>query len=150
MSRESEWHVHWKATLQHRLGAELEVHMGAHRADAVLGELVIELQAGYLTVDQIRHRETFYGDHMVWLYDGALFARRIHWGQRGFWIKNGPACLTAHRRPLFVASPSSRRILRVTSLSVLGNADGPSRVLGRGHAYSRAEFLDLLRQMASR
>jgi hypothetical protein len=144
---ESEWHIAWKQALHDIFGADIEVPMERngekHRADAVVGDgLVVELQASYLPAAAIEAREAFYG-RMIWVYDGALFADRIHWGRRGFWIKHGPKSLAGHQRPLFVSSPSTRRFLHVTSLSVV---DG--RMLGRGRRMDANTFLDRVRRMS--
>lgn len=69
---ESMWHHEWKRYLRDQWGAETEVKIGNHRADAVLPDgLVIELQSSKLDPKQIQEREAFYGN-MIWIY-------RAHW-----------------------------------------------------------------------
>lgn len=144
---ESAWHLGWKRYLAAHAGASLEVPMERsgmrHRADAVVGSgLVVELQATYLSAESIHAREAFYG-RMVWIYNGDLFADRIHWGRWGFWIKHGPKSLAEHQRPVFVASPSGRRFLHITSLSIV---DG--RMLGKGLRMNSTMFMDHICRMA--
>lgn len=76
-SGESMWHYEWKRYLRENWGAETEVKMGRHRADAVLPEgLVIELQASPLDPRQVRQRENFYGN-MIWIYKADWFNHKF-------------------------------------------------------------------------
>lgn len=143
---ESRWHIAWKQYLHEHLAAAIEVpmerHGARHRADAVIGRLIVELQATYLPPSDIDEREAFYG-RMAWIYDGTLFADRIQWGSAGFWIKHGPKSLLRHRRPVFVASPSGRRFLRIVNLNLVNG-----RLLGRGHRLDVEEFLEQIDVLA--
>ena len=97
---ESAWHIGWKRHFAAR-GARIEVVMGPHRADVVTASgHIIELQAGYLSVDEIAEREAFYGEALTWLYR-CHWTERLHFGPRGFWWKHGAKAMTTHRRPVF-------------------------------------------------
>jgi hypothetical protein len=97
---ESEWHLAWKRHLRDARGADLEVVMKPHRADAVMpGGEVIELQSNYLGVEDIAAREQFYG-HMRWLYR-CTWHDRLQFGRKGFWWKHGSKGMTTHRRPVW-------------------------------------------------
>jgi competence protein CoiA len=74
---ESQWHKSWKDTLA-SVGAETEVVVGNHRADAVLADgTVVELQTSSISPAEIREREAFYGK-MVWLFNGWGLNLRSH------------------------------------------------------------------------
>jgi len=76
---ETEWHRAWKRFYLAR-GCRVEVPMGNHRAGIVLpGGVVVELQAGYLSADDIRAREDYYG-LMVWIYQ-CSWGDRLHFGR---------------------------------------------------------------------
>lgn len=73
---ESMWHFKWKQYLRDNYGAETEVKIGNHRADAVMPDgMVIELQASPLDAKQIEERERFYGN-MIWIYRADWFNHR--------------------------------------------------------------------------
>lgn len=70
---ESEWHIKWKQ----RFPVEWqEVVLGCHRADIKTPKLVVELQAGAISPEEIRERERHYGN-MVWLLRGEDFSENI-------------------------------------------------------------------------
>ena len=97
---ESEWHLGWKRHFAAQ-GARIEVVMGPHRADVVTQkEQIVELQAGYLSVDEIAEREQFYGEALTWLYR-CHWSERLQFGRRGFWWKHGAKAMTTHRRPVY-------------------------------------------------
>jgi competence CoiA-like predicted nuclease len=105
---ESEWHRQWKRLLRAELDAKLEVVMPPHRADIVLfGGRVLELQAGYLSAEQIEDRERFYGRNMIWLYQCHWWDRvkilKYEWNLAGhhydpkdFWWKSGAKAMMRH------------------------------------------------------
>lgn len=131
---ESQWHIDWKHRLA-ALGAAIEVVMPPHRADAVLPSgQIVELQAGYLSADDILAREGFYGDRLSWVYR-CHWGDRLHHGRHGFWWKNGAKSMTTHRRPVWW--DMGNELIRV-SLGLVdvddqyGFAAG-QRVLGRVH-----------------
>ena len=74
---ETEWHLAWKSMFPAEC---VEVNLGAHRADIVnKNGVIIELQHSTLSADEIQDRESFYGEELIWLLDGTVFAKR-------FWI----------------------------------------------------------------
>lgn len=107
---ESDWHLGWKADFAARdclVEQNLIVDGAHHRADIVTHKGIIELQATYLSVEDIRAREAFYGNTLVWIYRVQRFAPRIVLGRTrdngsvGFRIAQSPLSLSAHRRPVF-------------------------------------------------
>lgn len=97
---ESEWHLGWKAHLA-SLGANVEVPMGPHRADAIMPSgSIVELQAGYLDVGSIAAREAFYGPMLRWIYR-CTWWDRVHWGRYGFWWKHGSKAMATHGRAVW-------------------------------------------------
>ena len=65
---ESAWHSGWKNLVPED---QREIVMPPHRADIVTRSgLVIELQHAYLSPNEVREREDFYGD-MVWIIDAS-------------------------------------------------------------------------------
>lgn len=83
---ETLWHTRWKM----RFPAECrEVVMGPHRADVKLPSgTIIEFQRSHLSIEDLRAREEFYGDDMLWVvcaddFRERLFIRRAmpfpHW-----------------------------------------------------------------------
>lgn len=130
--RESAWHHDTKHALAAALHGATEVPLIGvrhRRADVVAGRLVLELQTGYLPATEITEREADH-DRMVWLYSGALFADRIHIGERGgLWIKQGSATLLAHRRPVFVEIAPRVEYLLLGALSHVPARGGRARRL---------------------
>lgn len=76
---ETEWHLNWKR----RFPPECrEVVIGNHRADVrTKNGIVIEFQHSSISVEEIRDREAFYGERMMWVIDGAKFRKNcpIFW-----------------------------------------------------------------------
>lgn len=63
------WHVSWQDLV---LPEFMEVIRGNHRADIIgNNNIVVELQHSSISSDDIRERESFYGD-MVWLFDATF------------------------------------------------------------------------------
>jgi competence CoiA-like predicted nuclease len=133
---ETEWHRGWKLHFL-RAGAHIEVVMGErreHRADVLLPNgRVIELQSGFLSVEQIAEREAFYGQRLVWLYR-CDWQERLHFGRRGFWWKHGAKSMARHIRPVWWDCLDEGEVVRVS----LGLNDAGSRVLGKVLARSRS------------
>lgn len=98
---ESQWHIDWKRWYETHKGARIEVPMGPHRADVVLPSgTIIELQSHYLSAVTIAERERFYGPKLQWLYR-AHWMQRVHFGERGFWWKQGSKAMTTHDQPVW-------------------------------------------------
>lgn len=72
---ETEWHAEWKR----QFGKEnCEVVMPPHRADIVgKSGIVIELQHSPISPEEIRERETFYGN-MMWIVDAHPFHSNLY------------------------------------------------------------------------
>jgi competence protein CoiA len=67
---ESEWHRGWKA----RFPSDWqECTIGRHRADVVTPIGVVEFQRSFLSVDEIRERESFYAG-LIWVVDASSWA----------------------------------------------------------------------------
>lgn len=68
------WHIQWQDLLKNFRVATIEVPIEKwgviHRADAVLPDgRVFELQHSGISPEQIRERELYYGEKMVWIFD---------------------------------------------------------------------------------
>lgn len=75
---ESEWHRDWKNNFP-TVNQEVTIRgeMGYHRADVLTKtELVIELQASTISIEEILEREQFYGD-MIWIVKADTFKDRF-------------------------------------------------------------------------
>lgn len=99
---EGAWHKAWKFWAK-RQGAEIEVHEGRHRADAVWPDgSVWEFQSAYLSTVDIAAREAHYGDRLTWIY--RMPPRRFDrlWNIGGGWFRwDRPApSMTRHQRQL--------------------------------------------------
>ncbi|MCA1800153.1 MAG: competence protein CoiA [Actinobacteria bacterium] len=66
---ETHWHRRWKKTFPKE---NVEVIIGAKRADIYINGLVIELQNSSISVPEIQDREQHYKD-MVWVVNGEHF-----------------------------------------------------------------------------
>lgn len=67
---ESEWHRRWKAKFPSRWQ---ECTIGPHRADVVSPIGVIEFQRSFLSMDEVKERESFYAG-LVWVVDASTWA----------------------------------------------------------------------------
>lgn len=67
---ESEWHLGWKERFDpEQVEVVIEKNGKRHRADILLANnMVVELQHSYISVEDIRKREEFYGE-MLWIFD---------------------------------------------------------------------------------
>lgn len=81
---ESAWHLEWKSIAPPE---RCEVRMGCHRADIVAPSgFIIELQHSPLEPSQVRERESFYGDHLIWVVDASGFLANLSLRNRGdYW-----------------------------------------------------------------
>lgn len=59
-----------------------EVVIGPHRADVRTKKMVVEFQASPISPEEIRKRESFYGE-MVWLIRGDDFRKRFKTWREG-------------------------------------------------------------------
>jgi hypothetical protein len=81
---ETQWHYQWKTELQ-SYGAMIEQSIlrrgERHRADCIFPDgTVLEIQHSAISVDDIKRREAFYGENMIWLFDtrDAVESKRLH------------------------------------------------------------------------
>jgi competence CoiA-like predicted nuclease len=73
---ESEWHIAWKSLFPKEC---VEVSLGEHRADVVTKSgIVIEFQHSTISEIEIKAREKFYGERMMWIIDGEPFYHRLY------------------------------------------------------------------------
>ena len=128
------WHLKWQRHLASEYGAQLEVKLGAHRSDAVLGETefrrtqYVELQSTYLPEADIKTREAQYGTkNLTWVYNCHWYDQ-LHWGPRGFWWKGGGArSMLAHRAR--IAWDTGPRLL-VVKVKLVESWGGDYRIVG--------------------
>jgi competence protein CoiA len=93
------WHLSWQNMLRRDC---IEVHRGAHRADAVgINGLVVELQHSPISEDDIRSRENFYGD-MVWLFDATHRFTKVVSGSRAFFAFGRTKHIEHCAKPVFL------------------------------------------------
>ena len=71
---ETAWHKDWKERFPKECR---EVVVGNHRADILTTSLVIELQNSSITAKEIKEREEFYGDRMIWILNGEKFYKNL-------------------------------------------------------------------------
>ena len=107
--------------------------IGDHRADAVLPDgRIIELQADYLSADEIAEHERYYGPRLRWIYR-CHWLHRLHFGRHGFWWKHGAKSMARHHRPVWWHVENE---LWQVELGVVSRYDGSGfcigeRVVGR-------------------
>ena len=77
---ESEWHRGWKARFPSRWQ---ECTIGRHRADVVTPIGVVEFQRSFLSMDEVRERESFYAG-LIWVVDASSWV--LHREKRS-WYK---------------------------------------------------------------
>lgn len=70
----TQWHIDWQKFLENYRQAEIEVTIAKrgsqHRADAVLPDgRIFELQHSGISTSEIKSREDFYGNKLVWIFD---------------------------------------------------------------------------------
>jgi competence protein CoiA len=103
---DTEWHRQWEAEVPR---ANREVIIGCHRADIRTDQgVVVELQHSPISTEEIREREQFYGQRMLWVFDaveafhdGRLLPREQKYGLSFRWMhprKSVGAC----RRPVLL------------------------------------------------
>jgi len=76
---ESFWHKHWKSAFDEN-NVEITITKNAirHRADILtIDDVVIELQNSPISKAEIREREIFYGDRMLWLINGEKLKENL-------------------------------------------------------------------------
>lgn len=72
---ESEWHINWKNEFPEE---QQEIKIGKHRADIKTKTgTIIELQKSSISLKDIREREEFYGEKLIWLLDGKTIAKNF-------------------------------------------------------------------------
>jgi len=71
--RETEWHINWKNEFPNN---NQEVIVGNHRADVKINNTVIEFQNSFISAEDIRERELFYGK-MIWVLNLETLCNRI-------------------------------------------------------------------------
>ena len=80
---EGEWHLYWKKDIP---VDKCEVTIGKHRADIITSENeVLELQNSPISMDEIRERESFYGN-MVWLINAEVFRHNFNLDKREHYV----------------------------------------------------------------
>lgn len=109
------WHALWQESVPRE---RQEVVIGNHRADVVTADgWVVELQHSYLSPAEIREREDFYGQRMVWLFDATQAGISIRQRDRHvtFRWRHPRKTITACRRPLWL-DLGGNRILGVRKI----------------------------------
>lgn len=76
---ETEWHYHWKMTFgESNNEITIKKNGRKHRADIqTKNKIVIEVQNSPISRTQIRQREEFYGEQMIWVLNGNEFKNRF-------------------------------------------------------------------------
>ena len=80
---DTRWHLEWKLLVRPESS---EVQIGTHRADIVGNNgVVIELQHGSISVDDIEERERYYAAHagMVWVINAEEFRDNVNLRNKG-------------------------------------------------------------------
>jgi len=116
---ESAWHIGWKQLFPVEWQ---EVVVGSHRADIKTPEVVVELQASNISVEELEEREHYYKD-MIWVLRGQDFednflikwhdkylSFRWKWPRQCWWFAKKPiiidrlSCLI-HVKKLYPGTP---------------------------------------------
>jgi len=126
---ETQWHRDW----QMRAPSDwCEVVMGAHRADIRRPDgLVIELQHSYITQEEVREREAFYGN-MWWVFDTQPWKLRVRIATNGtaeFRWMSTRRTLDAANCPVYLDLGGP--LLRVTGFGPRGCLSGSGKLVSR-------------------
>jgi competence CoiA-like predicted nuclease len=84
LGKETAWHINWKKTIGLQF-AEKRITIGAeyHIADILIEgkadqyDLLIEFQNSPISQSEIRDRETFYGEGLIWVINGRELGNKI-------------------------------------------------------------------------
>ncbi len=119
--------------------------MGNHRADLMLYQaggheaLVVELQHSPISVEEVRERESFYGN-MIWILDGNVFRKRFELrtpyqpsDYYTFRWKHPVKTWAFATKPVFIDFPKG-----VFSMRSMGKT---CPVGGWGHLYDKTRFI---------
>jgi len=140
---ETEWHLSWKSLMP---ATQTEViimrHSKKHRADIVLDNgLILEVQHSYLSPQDIRDREVFYGPKLRWIFDCTDSWQRIIIRNKGEYVTfrwlHGRKTIATCKRPVYLDLGGD--ILAVKKLYV------DSTMAGWGYLLERRMFIQHLR-----
>lgn len=93
------WHVSWQSLVDPRY---VEVSLGEHRADIrTANDVVIELQHSPIKPDDIRARESFYGN-MIWVFDATHRFADAHLGEISVFSLGRTKHLDVCAKPIFL------------------------------------------------
>lgn len=132
------WHRQWQELVPE---PSREVTMGHHRADIVAANgTVVELQHSYLSPDEIRERETFYG-RMIWVFDAttAVEEGRLSIRRRGGYVSfrwKHPRKSVANCRRSVLLDLGGGQLLQLKRI----HTEAPCG--GWGHLQPKADFID--------
>ena len=103
---ESDWHIKWKENfpkehqevlIQKNKGLEI------HRADIkTKSGTIIELQNSPISSKQIKKREEFYGEKMIWILNGKTFGKNIIFYKQRFKWKWFPKSWEVSERRIYI------------------------------------------------
>ena len=106
----TEWHIEWQSQFPAEY-REVVIRNGdeVHRADIALPDgTIIEFQHSAISVDEIKRREAFYGEKMIWVFDASEPMRKGRFSLR----QKGKYHTFRWKHPkLSIASTSRRKIL---------------------------------------
>lgn len=144
---ETDWHLRWKVRLL-EAGAQVEVPMRngdeLHIADAVIGDLVVELAGVYPPAEQIAARERFYA-RMAWIYNAERFLDRVEiydkGSERRFRFKQPAKAMALHRRPVYWHDPEIDCAVRLRWIKRYADDEASGRTYGGLGAWIPADDL---------
>lgn len=138
---ETPWHKWWKLRVP---PTQCEVTVAGHRADILLPQRgVVELQQSSLSSEEIRARESHYGQ-MIWLLDARLYGSdRLERSGEGEWSWSRP------RKSFLVGEKALCFDLGESVLVATKRADGWNGLRLRGYKLERQQFLTKLGMLPS-
>jgi len=103
---ESEWHINWKNEFPKECQEIIIIKEGKkHIADIKTKTgTIIEFQKSPISTNDIKERERFYGNNLIWLLDGKSLGKNLYFNpinkyQKWKWK---PSIIKISKRPVFI------------------------------------------------
>lgn len=135
---ESKWHINWKNEFPKE---QQEVRIGNHIADIkTKSGTIIELQNTPISLKEVKEREKFYGNKLIWLLNGDTFGKNLKLKTKLFEWKWMSSFVQQATKPIFVdmTNKSGWGIVKINLYDErFMHSDGEFR------SYDKYEFLQI-------
>lgn len=136
---ESNWHINWKNEFpKEQQEILIKKENKYHIADikTKTGK-IIELQASPISLIEIKEREEFYGENMIWLLNGQTIGKNFELKKKYFIWKWLPAIAKYSSREIFI-DEKKRGIIKIRVFKYKYMKQD-----GEGVVYSKKQFLEI-------